>query len=35
MTVAKPGYLYAFANDSWHFYDNNRGSVRMVVERTA
>ncbi|MEN3973727.1 DUF2235 domain-containing protein [Emcibacter sp. SYSU 3D8] len=25
------GYLYCFANDAWHFYDNNRGSVRLTV----
>jgi hypothetical protein len=33
--VRKPGYLYAFANDAWHFYDNNRGSVTLKVKRTA
>jgi hypothetical protein len=30
---SQSGYLYAFANDSWNFYDNNRGSVRLMVER--
>ena len=35
VTVTKPGYLYAFANDAWHFYDNNRGSVTLTVVRTA
>lgn len=25
------GYLHCFANDAWHFYDNNRGSVRLTV----
>lgn len=29
------GYLYAFANDAWNFYSNNRGSVRLIVERTS
>lgn len=29
------GYLYAFANDAWHFYDNNRGSVALTVKRLA
>lgn len=32
--VEKGGYLYAFANDAWHFYDNNRGSVLLTVKRT-
>jgi len=26
------GYLFCFANDAWHFYGNNRGSVRLRVE---
>jgi hypothetical protein len=26
------GYLFCFANDAWHFYGNNRGSVRLKVE---
>ena len=29
----KSGYLYAFANDAWNFYGNNRGSVRLTVTR--
>lgn len=29
------GYLYAFANDAWHFYENNRGSVTLTVKRIA
>jgi len=33
--VKNPGYLYCFANDSWHFYDNNRGSVSLKVKRVA
>ena len=32
-TPKKPGYLYAFANDAWNFYGNNRGSVRLTVTR--
>ena len=34
LNVTKPGYLCAFANDAWHFYDNNRGSVTLTVKRT-
>ncbi|MGH3977455.1 MAG: DUF2235 domain-containing protein [Pseudonocardiaceae bacterium] len=34
-SVTKGGYLYAFANDAWGFYGNNRGSVRLTVTRTA
>jgi hypothetical protein len=33
--LAKPGYLYAFANDAWHFYNNNHGSVSLKIERIA
>jgi len=33
--VQKPGYLYCYANDAWHFYDNNRGSVTLTVKRLA
>ena len=29
------GYLYGFANDSWHFYGNNRGSVNLTVTRVS
>lgn len=29
----KDGYLYAFANDAWAFYDNNTGSVMLRIER--
>jgi uncharacterized protein (DUF2235 family) len=29
------GYLYAFANDAWHFYGNNRGSVNLTVTRVS
>ena len=32
--VSQPGgYLYAFANDAWSFYDNNRGSVTLFITR--
>lgn len=33
--VWKPGYLYGFANDAWHFYHNNRGSVTLTVKRVS
>jgi uncharacterized protein (DUF2235 family) len=33
VTVTKPGYLYAFANDAWAFYGNNRGSLALTVRR--
>jgi hypothetical protein len=29
---AGSGYLYCFANDAWHAYENNRGSVLLRVE---
>ena len=29
----RPGYLYAFANDAWGLYDNDRGSVQLTVTR--
>ena len=35
LRVARPGYLYGFANDAWGFYANNRGSVQLTVRRTA
>ncbi|MDJ0653675.1 MAG: DUF2235 domain-containing protein [Xanthomonadales bacterium] len=31
--VSRGGYLYAYANDAWDFYDNNRGSVQLTVKR--
>jgi len=31
--VARSGYLYAYANDAWNFYENNRGSVSLTVTR--
>ena len=31
--VKIPGYLYAFPNDAWHFYENNKGSIRLTVTR--
>ncbi len=27
------GYLYCFANDAWHAYGNNKGSVSLTVTR--
>jgi type VI secretion system (T6SS) phospholipase Tle1-like effector len=35
LRVRGEGYLYAFANDAWGMYSNNRGSVQLTVERTA
>lgn len=35
INVIGDGYLYAFANDAWGAYDNNRGSVRLTVTRTS
>ena len=31
----RSGYLYAYTNDAWNFYDNNRGSVQLTVTRVA
>ncbi|MGH3873388.1 MAG: DUF2235 domain-containing protein [Pseudonocardiaceae bacterium] len=31
--VLLPGYFYAYANDTWSFYDNNKGSVTLSVTR--
>ena len=31
-TPKRSGYLYAYANDAWAAYGNNRGSVRLTVE---
>lgn len=31
--ITRPGYLHSFANDAWHFYDNNKGSVLLRVAR--
>jgi len=33
--VTAGGYLYAYANDAWNFYSNNRGSVQLTVTRIA
>ncbi|MGI9002528.1 MAG: DUF2235 domain-containing protein [Pseudonocardia sp.] len=33
--VEQPGYFYAYANDAWGFYDNNKGSVTLTVTRLA
>jgi hypothetical protein len=32
-TPARSGYFYAFVNDAWHFYGNNRGSVSLTIAR--
>ena len=32
-TPKSGGYLYAFANDAWQMYFNNKGSVRLSVKR--
>ncbi len=31
----RSGYLYAYANDAWGFYDNNRGHIRLMIERVS
>ena len=31
--VKADGYLYGFANDAWARYDNNQGSIRLVITR--
>lgn len=35
LDVTAPGYLYAFGNDAWSMYGNNRGSVRLVIRRVS
>ena len=32
--ITSPGYFYAFANDAWHFYKNNKGAIRLKIKRT-
>jgi len=32
-TPSASGYLYCFANDAWHAYHNNKGSVTLTVSR--
>ena len=32
-TPLESGYFYAYANDAWNFYENNRGSVMLTVTR--
>lgn len=34
-TVARPGYLWCFANDAWRDYENNRGALELTVTRVA
>ena len=31
LTLTRPGYLYAYANDAWDFYGNNSGSLQLTV----
>ncbi len=33
ITPERDGYFYAYANDAWKMYGNNRGSVRLTVKR--
>ncbi|MCL1038506.1 DUF2235 domain-containing protein [Shewanella submarina] len=35
LTVTKAGYLYAYPNDAWRTYYNNRGSVTLKVTRVS
>ena len=32
-TPQQSGYFYAYANDAWNFYENNRGSVTLTITR--
>lgn len=32
-TPEESGYFYAYANDAWNFYENNRGSVTLTIKR--
>jgi hypothetical protein len=34
-TPTKSGYLYAYANDAWNCYGNNKGSVELTVEEVS
>jgi hypothetical protein len=34
-TPRKSGYFYAYANDAWNFYGNNRGKVRLGIRQLA
>ncbi|WP_413459089.1 DUF2235 domain-containing protein [Herbaspirillum huttiense] len=31
VTPQRSGYFYAYANDAWNFYGNNKGRVRLAV----
>lgn len=33
LELARPGYLYAYANDSWFGYGGNRGAATLTVTR--
>ncbi len=32
LTLKQPGYLYAYANDAWDFYGNNRGCLQLTIK---
>ena len=32
-SVVTGGYLFAYANDAWSKYDNNRGKVKLNIRR--
>ena len=31
--ITSSGYFYAFANDAWHFYKNNKGKIQLKIQR--
>ena len=33
LNLTEPGYLHAYVNDAWHFYCNNRGSLKLSITR--
>jgi hypothetical protein len=33
LEIGRPGYLYAYANDSWLGYGGNRGAATLTVTR--
>jgi len=35
LKIDNPGYFYAFTNDAWSFYANNKGSIRLRIQRVA
>ncbi|MHC4845333.1 MAG: DUF2235 domain-containing protein [Planctomycetota bacterium] len=32
-TIERGGYFYAFANDAWSKYENNRGGIKLTIKR--